>query len=95
MLLEFEKKIDEKGAVLYLTYPGIQDKTYWILEDQIKLVEEELILAGLNILGTPVRYRMPEVLMYNTPYHLNREGVEYRTSLLIEDLRLIDFSLNE
>ena len=95
MLLEFEKKIDEKGAVLYLTYPGIQDKTYWILEDQIKLVEEELILAGLNILGTPVRYKMPEVLMYNTPYHLNREGVEYRTSLLIEDLRLIDFSLNE
>ena len=86
-LLAFEEKVNEKGATLYITYPGLQELTYQIYADHIKQVEEGLTENGFYLLGTPERYKMPELLMYNSPYHLNREGVEYRTNLLIEDLR--------
>ena len=30
---------------------------------------------------------IPDKMMFNTPYHLNKNGVDYRTSLLIEDFQ--------
>ena len=86
-LLAFEDEVNEKGGALFITYPGLQELTYQIYAENIKQVEKELIDNGFYLLGTPERYKMPELLMYNSPYHLNREGVEYRTNLLIEDLR--------
>jgi hypothetical protein len=29
---------------------------------------------------------MPDSMMFNTPYHLLKTGVDYRTQLLIEDI---------
>ncbi|MCK4894259.1 MAG: hypothetical protein KAT07_09845, partial [Calditrichia bacterium] len=94
-LLAFEEQVNEKGGTLYITYPGLQELTYQIYADHIKQVEEGLTENGFNLLGTPERYKMPELLMYNSPYHLNREGVEYRTNLLIEDLRSAGVSDHE
>jgi len=30
---------------------------------------------------------MPDSLLYNTPYHLNKKGIEYRTMKMIEDIK--------
>ena len=38
------------------------------------------------MLGYPERYKIPNNMMYNTPYHLTKEGVDLRTQRLIEDL---------
>jgi len=86
-LLIFEQQVEGLDATLYITFPGLQETTFQIMEDQIRKVESELIKNGFNLLGTPDRYMITELLMYNTPYHLNREGVVYRTGLLIEDLQ--------
>ena len=57
------------------------------MESQIKEVENILSTSGLLVLGSPERYMMTrDLLLFDTPYHLNRTGVEYRTGLLIEDL---------
>lgn len=85
-ILQFQQEITARGGECYLTYPGLQERTFLNMEDQIKQVDQVLREYGFQILGTPERYRMDELLMYNTPYHLNREGVVYRTQLLIEDL---------
>lgn len=86
-LIIYRQKIVAKGATLYLTFPGIQDKTFNNIEKIIKKVENELRKNNFIIIGTPERYIMPDRLMFDSPYHLNQEGVDYRTGLLIEDLK--------
>ncbi len=85
-LLEFEAFVADKGATLFVTYPGLGAQSYEYMEEQILHVERVLSTSGLVVLGTPDRFSMPRDLLFNTPYHLNRTGVEYRTGLLIEDL---------
>jgi hypothetical protein len=86
-LKEFEEKIHRKGAMLYVSYPSLQDSSFDNSIDAINKIEKEFIKYGFAILGNPERYRMDDVLMFNTPYHLNRNGVNLRTQLLIEDLK--------
>ena len=94
-LLLFNKQVLEKNAILFITYPCLEEHTYQVFEENIIQVKEELIKNGFQILGTPTRYRMPKNLTYNTPYHLNREGAVYRTTLLIEDLRTAGVPLGD
>ncbi len=86
-LKTFEKAVAEKGGRFLITFPCLQEATYKVMKDQIQLVYQTLGDYQFELLGTPKRYRMDELLMYNTPYHLNRIGVEYRSALLVEDLR--------
>lgn len=86
-LLAFENQVAEKGARFYITFPGLQEKTYLIMEDQIQKVYDVLVQYDFELLGTPDRYMITELMMFNTPYHLNRIGVEHRTWLLVEDLQ--------
>jgi hypothetical protein len=84
---DFEQKIRQKGAVLYISYPSFQDISFDKSPEAIRQVEAEYRKYNFTVLGTPDRYRMHDSLMFNTPYHLNKTGVDYRTELLIEDLK--------
>ncbi|MDR0682237.1 MAG: hypothetical protein LBG15_10390 [Dysgonamonadaceae bacterium] len=84
---KYNQKFQEKGTTLFISYPSYQDISFFNSEKAIKKIEQEYITSGLIILGTPERYRMPDSLMFDTPYHLNKTGVDYRTKLLIEDIR--------
>jgi hypothetical protein len=83
----FEEMTNQKGAVLYLSYPSYQDSSFDKSIEAINNVKEEYIKYGFTILGDPYRYRMADSLMFNTAYHLNKAGTDYRTLLLIEDLK--------
>jgi hypothetical protein len=50
-------------------------------------VEAELRAKQFPLLGSPERYIMADNLVFNTPCHPVKEGVDYRTRLLIEDIR--------
>ena len=89
LINDFRIKLDRKGAILYVTYPGYQASSFDKKIKQIKKIEKELLNSKFELLGTPERYRMSETLMFNTPYHLSKEGINYRTQLLIEDIRNI------
>jgi hypothetical protein len=76
-----------RGTVLYVSFPGLQAASFANLRGQIAEVEAKLRDSGLVLLGTPAQYALPEEYMFNTPYHLNKQGVDFRTRLLIADLR--------
>jgi hypothetical protein len=78
--------VEEKGASLYLTYPSYLDESFYKSEDIISTVRTELE-KNFKVLGTPERYMMPDSLMFDTSYHLNKKGVDIRTARLIEDIR--------
>ncbi|HEY4150540.1 MAG TPA: hypothetical protein VGM41_16485 [Chitinophagaceae bacterium] len=89
LLVSFREMLQKKGATLYITFPGCQDISFDHSVLQIHAVEEKLKEHGFDLLGTPERYRMPDSLVFNTPYHLVKKGVDYRTALLVEDLKKV------
>lgn len=86
-LVEFREYIEAKGATLHVSYPCLQDASFGNIREEIAVVEKALKERSFSILGTPERYRMPDSLMFNTMYHLIKEGADLRTRRLIEDYR--------
>ncbi|MGJ3234263.1 hypothetical protein [Marivirga sp.] len=88
-ILEFEKNIKAKSAELYIVYPGIQSTSFNNIYEQIKKVEKELNKTSLSIIGNPEKYKMADSLCFNSPLHLTKEGMDFRTTQLIKDLKTI------
>jgi hypothetical protein len=84
---KYNQKVQKKGASLFISYPGLQDTSFLNLKEAIQKIEQEYIASGLPLLGTPERYKMPDSLLFDTPHHLNKMGADYRTRLLIEDIK--------
>ena len=83
----FKQKLEAKGAVLYITFPGTESTSFDNNKNQIMKVENELKKKGFSLLGTPERYKIPDAMTFNSSYHLIKKGVDYRTCLLIGDIR--------
>jgi hypothetical protein len=77
-------KLQEKGCILFISYPGFHFNNS---VEAIQKIENEYKANGFTVLGTPQRYTMPDSLFFEIPYHLNKQGVDLRTNLLIEDLK--------
>jgi hypothetical protein len=86
-LLNFKKKLQEKRAVLYITFPGYQATSFEKNRTQIIRIESELKKKNLLLLGNAKRYKIPYSMFFDTEYHLSKEGLDLRTHLLIEDLK--------
>lgn len=87
LLREFEVSVNQRGAKMFITFPALQEATFSRQIDGIRKVEGELRKAGFSLLGTPERYVVPDSLLFDTPYHLIKKGVDQRTSLLVQDLK--------
>jgi len=83
---EFNIDLKRKGATLLVSFPGFQETSFNKSKIAIQKLKDELLKSSLLIIGTPDRYKIPDSLMFDTPYHLNKKGVDYRTKLLIEDI---------
>jgi hypothetical protein len=83
---EFEKTVEQKGAKFYITYPSYMATSFEKSVDIIAVIRDELE-KNFTVLGTPERYMMPDSLMFDTSYHLNKKGVDIRTFRLIEDIK--------
>jgi hypothetical protein len=88
-LNKFRDCVNSRKARLFITFPCYQDLSFKNQEIQIKEVERNLNKYRFILLSNPERYIIPDSLIYNTPYHLTKKGVDLRTSLLIEDLKRV------
>jgi len=86
---EYQIEIEKKNAVLLISYPGYQDLSYLSSSVNIKEIENQFKRKGFKTIGTPEEYMIPDSLMFNTPYHLSKKGVDYRTNLLISGIKKI------
>lgn len=86
LLKEFEAAIKQKDARLFITFPALQEESFLHQRAGIKKVEAELNDSGFTLLGSPDRYIVPDSLLFDSPYHLIKEGVDQRTLLLVRDL---------
>jgi len=86
-LLNYQDTLLKRGARMYVSFPSIQESSYKNCESSILLIEKVLRENSFKILGTSERYKFNDSLIFNTPYHLTKNGVDYRTELLIEDFK--------
>ena len=87
-VVAFSELVKAKEATLYFTFPAYLDHSFASGKSQIDYYEKQLHNQPLTILGTPSEYIMTPNLVFDTPYHLNKEGAQKRTSLLIRDLKV-------
>jgi len=87
-LKRFESAIRDKGATLLITFPALEQHVFEHEMKTIKLLESEFRQRRFLVMGYPERYVMPDTLMFDTPYHLIKRGVDMRTQLMIEDITL-------
>lgn len=85
----FIDKARDKGANVYVSYPGYASSFYNLNREKIEYVKNQLEANHIPILNNvlPERYRLNDILFYDTEYHLTYQGSGYRTNLLIEDIK--------
>lgn len=66
-----------------LDFPEYRSDTFATFIDNIRDVYD---MAGLQFVGDPYDYLLPEELFFDTEYHLNSDGVAIRTQMTINDL---------
>lgn len=84
---KFSSSVKGKGGVLFVSFPGFQETSFNNSKEQILKVEQELLNANLQVIGSAERNKIPDSMMFNTPYHLNKNGVDYRTKMIIDDIK--------
>ena len=87
ILTDFKTEIENKKAHLFISYPCYSESSFNESLSQINNIEKELKELQIEILGTPMRYKFNDSLIFDTAYHLTYDGVEQRTRLLIEDIK--------
>ncbi|RYE29713.1 MAG: hypothetical protein EOP42_13770 [Sphingobacteriaceae bacterium] len=88
-LIQFKDAIIQRKAKLYITFPGYQASSFKINQVQIKQIQQKLTDNHFDIISTPEEYIIPDSLIFDTPYHLTKKGVDLRTKLLINDLKKV------
>ncbi len=84
---EFNREIIKRGARLFIIFPALQKESFDNLKGSIIIVENKLNEEKLNILGTANESAFPDSLIFNSPYHLTKNGAEIRTKYLIQKLK--------
>lgn len=84
---EFQKQVQKKGAVLIMLPPPYQECSFNNEYFLINQIETKLKENNLGYLTPPSRYKFADDFIFNGAYHLNKQGVDLRTTRIIEDLR--------
>ncbi len=86
-LKDFEAAVEQKGAQMLVSFPALQQQSFDNSVESIQAVGKAYRDNGFRVIGNPGQYRLPNELMYDTPYHLNDQGVKLRTAMLVSDLK--------
>lgn len=86
VLSAFIFETQAKGARVFIVPPCLQATSFDAMEPLITRIENEFRARELPLITPMRRYRMDDALCSGTPYHLNKTGVDRRTSLMIQNL---------
>ena len=89
-LKDYNEFVKSKKAKLYFLYPSYKETLYNRNIKIISRLANELNQINFPMLSTPERSKFSDNLFFNaSAYHLTKEGVDLRTSRIIEDLKPI------
>ena len=81
--------VDRKGGSVVLTYPSLHDEFLERYRGRIDSLDGRLRAdLDMEVISDPDDYQFPREMLFDTPYHLRREGREIRTRQLVDDVRV-------
>lgn len=86
LLSRFVASAERAGARVVITYAPLIDVEFVANAGRIAEVDSVMRLADLPVISRPEDYTFKLEDMFDTPYHLRRDGREVRTQQLILDL---------
>ncbi|WP_107827315.1 hypothetical protein ABZR88_17815 [Mucilaginibacter yixingensis] len=86
-LRQFEAELKQRNARLLISFPPYQQRAYDNSPNQIALIAQKLKDNHFELLGSPQSYLFPDSMLFNTSYHLNRQGVTRWTNQTISNLK--------
>jgi hypothetical protein len=86
-IIHFRNSLKFKGIKFYISFPGYQETSYKNSSKKIIQIHSILRYKRFELIGKPEIFKMKEEYMLNSPYHLNKQGVNRRTQLLIKYLK--------
>lgn len=87
-LKEYKKYVESKGASVYwIGCPTYEEAVQCDYSELQKAANQVKLQIGIEYISNPVDYVFPGKYMYDTIYHTNTLGMEYRTELLAADLK--------
>lgn len=87
LINHFKQLIEAKQGRLLVTFPCLNHSGFQLTGQKIREVAEQFAKNQYTVLGNPEKYSFPDSLYFNSMYHLNKKGVDLRTTLLLQDLK--------
>lgn len=91
----FAEDVRSRGASVYLMPPGTYEYFVKTSTEFMDFIKRELAAVGCPFVIDPEELAMPLTRLYDTPYHLNLDGVTYRTGLVIAKVRELEPTVNQ
>lgn len=86
-LKEWVRCQEDKGVVVCLSCPVYRKKSYDYSAEFIEKLEDLICSGDFFVLGRSGDFVMADSMFYDTRYHTNNKGAEYRTKKLIQLFR--------
>jgi hypothetical protein len=77
---------NQQRACIMMMPPVLQATTFKNQEYAINMIDSVLESRNMPFFRPPEEYCFADSLFFNTPYHLNKKGIEKRTEMMIKDL---------
>lgn len=78
---------EQRGVSVIMMPPAIYDKQYDVCHNEISRLSKRLQADGHPFKAETSLFAYPDSLMFDTPYHINKKGVDKRTRDVIKALR--------
>ncbi len=86
----FKEYCESKGAKVYMSCPSVDKRSVITSEKEIKEFEQYVYdQTGIEQISSVSDYILDSSYFYDTYYHLNNTGVQYRTELFLRDLEKV------
>ncbi len=89
LLESFRAEAEAQGANVYLLPPAVIESFYRHEDNraQIEMVAERVRAdTSVSLLAEPEKYVLPAEMFFDTVYHLNDQGRQYRSEMIAVDL---------
>ncbi|WP_291722194.1 hypothetical protein [Bernardetia sp.] len=86
-LKKFKNRMNKKNITLIIIPPIIQDSQFRLNEKIIKKINNKLEEESLDYSSPYSKYVFADSLFFDSPYHLNRKGIDIRMKHLIFDIK--------
>lgn len=85
-IAQYKADVESLGARMFILPPAFQEQSFRNNTAYINEIENAFEKINSGMLAKAERYEFPDSLMFDSPSHLNRKGVDIRTSRVISDL---------